>query len=76
MQLLITTIGGSIAAVCFRRQSQLNYEFAMDRPIHSELHNALTRYHDALTQAVTGMFEFEFSTGTHLAEIRCRYYKL
>jgi hypothetical protein len=28
---LITTLGGTIAAVCSRCQSQLNYEFAMDR---------------------------------------------
>jgi hypothetical protein len=27
---LTTTLGGTIAAVCFRCQSQRNYEFAMD----------------------------------------------
>src|SRR5262249_27569268 len=30
MQFLITTVGGSIAAVCSRCQSPLNYEFAME----------------------------------------------
>src|SRR5258707_4117536 len=28
---LSTTLGGTFAAVCFRCQSQRNYEFAMDR---------------------------------------------
>ena len=32
MQFLITTVGGSIAADCSRCQSQLNYEFAINRP--------------------------------------------
>src|SRR5258707_13615780 len=31
MPSLTTTLGGTIAAVCFRCQSQRNYEFAMDR---------------------------------------------
>ena len=31
MPSLITTLGGIIAAVCSRCQSQRNYEFAMDR---------------------------------------------
>jgi hypothetical protein len=35
---LITTLGGTIAAVCSSCQSQRNYEFAMDgyhpRPLH------------------------------------------
>jgi hypothetical protein len=31
MQSLTTTLGGIIAAVCSRCQSQRNYEFAMDR---------------------------------------------
>jgi hypothetical protein len=30
MPSLTTTLGGTIAAVCFRCQSQRNYEFAMD----------------------------------------------
>jgi hypothetical protein len=33
MPSLITTLGGTIAAVCFRCQSQRNYEFAMDRRV-------------------------------------------
>jgi hypothetical protein len=32
MPSLIITLGGTIAAVCSRCQSQHNYEFAMDRP--------------------------------------------
>jgi hypothetical protein len=31
MPSLIITLGGTIAAVCSRCQSQRNYEFAMDR---------------------------------------------
>ena len=31
MPSLTTTLGGTIAAVCFRCQSQRNYEFPMDR---------------------------------------------
>jgi hypothetical protein len=31
MPSLTTTLGGTTAAVCFRCQSQRNYEFAMDR---------------------------------------------
>ena len=31
MPSLTTTLGGTIAAVCSRCQSQRNYEFAMDR---------------------------------------------
>src|SRR5216683_7204333 len=31
MPSLTITLGGTIAAVCFRCQSQRNYEFAMDR---------------------------------------------
>src|SRR6266436_5883554 len=39
MQSLITTLGGTIAAVCSRCQSQRNYEFAMDSEIRQSLHS-------------------------------------
>src|SRR2546430_7431184 len=36
MPCLTTTLGGTIAAVWFRCQSQRNYEFAMDRLLYGE----------------------------------------
>src|SRR6266446_6611343 len=38
MPSLITTLGGTIAAVCSRCQSQRNYEFATHRQILAVLH--------------------------------------
>src|SRR5713101_5203942 len=38
MPCLTTTLGGTIAAVCFRCQSQRNYEFAMDRRRYDAAH--------------------------------------